>query len=145
MSRVTVARCDGERFPIQGKDDTVSSGIIAALSGDKIDQDAYVEREFLGALVRGRMQCEISGRLLDIRTTVALMLYDGEAPDAFRSVVLDCMAYERGGGAKLASDMVERLRPLRPATRVVVIDGRDWTSKGVLSVKARARREAAQG
>jgi hypothetical protein len=113
----------------------MSKGMMAAILGDEIDRDAYVNREVLLSAVRHEMVCQSSGVLLDIGSAVMSTV---TMPDSRTiSIITTGEAFDAQGGREHIKAVADRY-----GATFEIIDGRDYTAAGKLSKKARERIEA---
>lgn len=108
-------------------------GMAAALFGDEIDRLAFENRSSLLAGVQHQMFCRASSAVLDVRTAVLVTLV---GPDGARGASV----YTGTAWDTLST----RLRPAAEelGVTVEVIDGREFTARGVYRKAVRARLEA---
>jgi hypothetical protein len=116
----------------------------AMMATDEIERAAYLDRISLRDMVQRRIFCEATGAVLDIRTAVVVAIHrdTADGPEA-ACVVMTAAAYDNGGRERIAqvvASAAERGTVFVPQ----VIDGRDYTARGLLTAKARAAREAAK-
>lgn len=116
----------------------------AMMATDEIERAAYLDRISLRDMVQRRIFCEVTGAVLDIRTAVMVAIHrdTADGPEA-ACVVMTAAAYDDGGRERIAQVVAlatERGSVLVPE----VIDGRNYTVRGLLTARARAAREAAQ-
>jgi hypothetical protein len=113
----------------------MSRGVIAAILGDDIDRDAYVNRKVLLSAVRHEMVCQSSGVILDIRSAVmsTVTMPDGRTI----AIITTGEAFDAQGGREHVKAVADHY-----GATFEIIDGRDYTAAGKLSKKARDRIEA---
>lgn len=111
----------------------------AMMAGTPAERDAYINRAALLAAVQREIFCPISGMVLDVRTAVLIEVHrDTAEGDLMTGVVMTGAAFDAGGRKRV--DALAATMAQRGVTVVAtVIDGRDYTAKGVLTTKARAR------
>ena len=112
----------------------MSRGIMAALAGDDIDRDAYVNREALLYAVQHTMFCQSTHVILDVRNAVTATVI---CPQGNVTIVVTGEAFDAQGGRGHIKRVADYY-----GTTFEVIDGRDYTAAGKLSKKARARIES---
>lgn len=110
-------------------------GFAAALSGDKIDQDALIDREVLLHGVQKKIFSDMSGQVLDIRDAVMLKFVFTDTSPVIQLVT----------GAEydelMQLNRVQGVLDTYTGATVEVIDGRWYTADGMLRVNERKRRE----
>jgi hypothetical protein len=120
------------------------SNIIARAlaTGDSIDQDAAINREVLLGAVMRQIFCQKTGTVLDIRTAVFTTITRDASNDSAAinvAVIVTGDAFDAMGGVEHAKATAATC-----GGTFEVIDGRDYTARGALTVKARKRIERAQ-
>lgn len=111
----------------------------AMMAGTPAERDAYINRVALRATIMRDIFCPITGAVLDIRSAVLIAVHrDSAEGPLMTEVVMTGAAYDDGGQERV--DTLKATMAERGVTVVTVVtDGRDYTAKGTLTAKARAR------
>lgn len=111
-------------------------GFAAAMSGDKIDQDALVDREVLLHGVQKKIFSDMSGQVLDIRDAVMLKFIFVDTNPVIQMVT--GTEYDE----LVQLNRIQGVLDAYTGAKVEVIDGRWYTADGALKVVERKRRES---
>lgn len=116
----------------------------AMMATDEIERAAYLDRISLRDMVQRYITCQLTGAVLDIRSAVVVTLRrDSEDGPETASFVMTAAAYD-SEGKRRAHEAVAAMAERGTVIVAQVIDGRDYTARGLLKAKARAAREAAK-
>jgi hypothetical protein len=111
-------------------------GMMKAIFGDAVEQEAAINHQTLLAAVQTAMFCQLTGAILDVRTAVLITVKRGEGVST--AVIETGAAYDEAGKAHVAT-----VRERFPNATIEIIDGREFTSRGEYrAAKYRERAEA---
>lgn len=112
-------------------------GMAAALFGDEIDRQAYVDREGLLYAVQTAIMCRAGGGVLDVRSAVYITI-TGEDDKTLAALVVTGAKFDEMGGEAKVQETAQRFS----ATSYEIIDGRHYKADGTLRKAERVKREA---